>query len=155
MYEGYSSSQGGYEAALMGFDWEQIQEYLGVRPVIKSVQLRLSQRWSYSGSGKQFHTITHNHTSKPTTAVFGPEVDVDHWTRGEIGEAWLGVAVGDDLRDGNIKGFGIRYTGSTNPANWGYMAGRKRTTSLTSNPTSVVDSGNTHIPRLTIVCDYS
>jgi len=145
-YEGYSSYHGN-ESALFGFDDALMRSDLAGRD-IKSVDLRLSQRWSYAGSGKTFHIQAHNHSSKPGSYTPGPQIAEVFLGRGQIGSITLPNSLGEQIRDGSERGVGLLYVDS----NWGYCAGMSTTTVLSSSPESyqVVPSGTDQLPRLTI-----
>jgi hypothetical protein len=119
LYHGHSSIWGTFKGAF-GFDFADIQSTLSGR-TIDSVELTLQNDHFYYATGyirMGGHAMEGVGQSGPTTfssvynyddATRGYESDL--WTRGDQRTVGLPTAVGENFRDGTIKGL---YTGQSN-----------------------------------------
>ncbi len=130
-YQGGSSTHGD-ESSLWGFDDVQMRADLAGKTVL-GVIARLTSRWTYAGSGKTFHVMTHNHAAKPSIATFGPIVAQPLLPRSGTETFTLPISVGEDIRDGAVAGIGLKFEEPGEYA-WGYCTGMYSTSSPVASP---------------------
>lgn len=149
-YQGESSYHG-EESSLWGFDIAQIRNDLAGR-TIESAALKITSRWTYDGQGKVYHVMTHNHTTEPTTATFGPIVGEEWIPRTGSGSYDIPHDVIDDLINGGVSGFGLKYM-MPGEENWGYCTGMYTTKSPVASPedSDIISCPNDQKATLTFV----
>ncbi|RLB61875.1 MAG: hypothetical protein DRH08_13260 [Deltaproteobacteria bacterium] len=130
-YQGESSYHG-EESSLWGFDDALMRADLAGKTIL-SVTARITSRWTYAGGGKYFHIMPHNHADKPSTAVLSPNFVSVLLPRDGTGTVVLPVSFGEQLRDGTMKGIGLKFE-QPGENEWGYCTGMYTTFSPVASP---------------------
>ncbi len=130
-YQGESSYHG-EESSLWGFNDAQMRADLAGKTIV-GVTARITARWTYAGGGKYFHIMPHNHADKPSTAVLSDNFVSVLLSRTGTGVVTLPVSFGEKLRDGTMKGIGLRFD-QPGENEWGYCTGMYSTNTPIASP---------------------
>jgi len=125
-YQGYYSGTNGNQFSLLAFPYATIASDLA-GSTINKVELYLNNNHFYFNAGGDALIGAHNLTSvsgdHSSSVVIHDRINTPHYDLGQAKWTTISNLIGEEFRDGNVKGIALGPASSNSNADYGYFAG--------------------------------